>query len=369
MSVEIFPTSILDYTLDPERVAREPISPRDAARMMVVFRGSDRVEHRLVRDLPEYLRTGDLLVVNRTHVMAARLKMRRTSDGRAFEGLLESPISDRHWKAFIREAKRLHPGDRLMLVAPEATSVGPVLTVIGRAGEGVEVVFEGTASVESTIARFGWTPLPPYIRKARERSHFSDDAAVDRLDRDRYQTVYARSDAHESIAAPTAGLHFTPELLSAIQGMGVRRAELSLQVGAGTFKPVEASILSDHPMHREHFEVSAETLEALRQIERERDGGRGRIVAVGTTSVRALESLPDPLPEIGPWISDTALMILPNTPIRRVDVLMTNFHLPRSTLLSLVAAFVGVERLHRLYALAQCEGYRFFSFGDAMLIL
>jgi len=374
-----FPTSLLDYELAPERVAREPVTPRDAARMMVVHREAQRVEHRHARDLPEYLRPSDLLVVNRTHVMAARFKLRRESDGREFEGLLESPLGERRWKAFVRQARRLVAGDRLALIPPANSAVVPIegamapdsatVTVHGRADEGVDLGFDGTVPVESIIAAYGWTPVPPYIRRARERSQVVDGPETDRLDRDRYQTVYARSDAHESIAAPTAGLHFTPELLAAIERLGVRRVELSLQVGAGTFKPVESEFLDQHPIHSEHFEVPPATLEALREVDQRRRTGESRVVAVGTTCVRALESLPDPLPDDHGWSAEASLLILPDTPIRRVDVLLTNFHLPRSSLLSLVAAFVGIERLHELYALAQREGYRFFSYGDAMLIL
>jgi len=372
---ERVPTSILDYHLDPALIAREPASPRDAARLMVVHRRSGEVEHRIIRDLPKYLRASDLLVVNRTRVMPARLRLRRDTDGRESEALLESPLSDRRWRAFLKQSKRFRPGDRLILVGPEPRAEMAAMTVGARDGEAVEVTFEGDASVEQIISRFGWTPLPPYIRRARERVEVespSTDAEAERRDRVSYQTIYARADGHDSIAAPTAGLHFTGELLEEIARMGVRRVELTLQVGAGTFKPVECEYLDEHAMHRELFEVPAETLQALAAIEPVRAQGDGRVIAVGTTSVRALESLPTALAveSLGSaWQGATSLMITPTTQVRRVDALMTNFHLPRSTLLALVAAFVGIDRLHELYAIAQRERYRFYSFGDAMLIL
>lgn len=367
-----FPTSMLDYALDPERIAREPVQPRDAARMMVVHRESDRVEHRFVRDLPAYLQRGDLMVVNRTHVMAARIKLRRRSDGRLFEGLLDAPLGERRWRASIRQARRLHAGDRLDLIAPGPVSNEAIVAVLGRAGEGVEIAFEGSEALHRIIDAFGWTPLPPYIRKSRADHAVVDDGAIDQLDRSRYQTVYALPGQRESIAAPTAGLHFTPDLLEQIQQLGVARAEVRLQVGAGTFKPVETEFLEDHPMHAEFVEIPGETLAMLRAFEERRSRGAGRVLAIGTTTVRAIESLPDPLPDPsgdGSWSGETSLLILPDSPIRRVDALLTNFHLPHSTLLALVGAFVGMERLRRLYDLAQGEGYRFFSFGDAMLVI
>lgn len=396
---ERIPTSILDYDLDPGRVAREPASPRDAARMMVVHRSSDRVEHRLVRDLPEYLRSGDLLVVNATHVMPARLKLRRLSDGRLTEGLLESPRGDGRWHAFLLHAKRFRAGDRFELLPPEAPGGSPqaggpsaVVHLVGRVGELVEIAFEdergrsggghrgergGAAAgdgdpAREIVSRSGWTPLPPYIRKARALAGAAESGDADRRDRVAYQTVYAKAEGDGSIAAPTAGLHFTPELLWEIERRGVCRTEVMLRIGPGTFKPVETDYLDDHPIHSERVHVPARTLSLLREAESQRRIGAARVVAVGTTSVRALESLPEPAAwptSPAGWSDETSLMILPTTPIRRVDVLLTNFHLPRSSLMSLVAAFTGIERLRHLYDLAQQEGYRFYSFGDAMLIL
>lgn len=382
----MFPTAELDYELDPRVIATQPAEPRDSARMLVVHRDGDRVEHRRVRDLPEYLRPGDRLVLNRTRVMPARLRLRRIRDGRETEGLLETPLGGRRWVARIRHARRFHDGDRLELVPPTraGSGEGAVIRVHGRSGEGVVVSFEGEASMPMLIERFGWTPLPPYIVRAREHA---GSPVEDEEDRRHYQTVFASGDERPSIAAPTAGLHFTPGLLQAIESRGVGRIEVELQVGAGTFTPVDAEYLEQHRMHSEWYRASGAALAALREAETDRRAGRGRLIAVGTTSVRVLESLPDPLPDPpgapgsgSPIVADgsadaqgmageTTLMILPGTAIRRVDVLLTNFHLPRSTLLALVGAFVGLPRLKHLYAMAQREGYRFYSFGDAMLIL
>ncbi|MBM4113946.1 MAG: tRNA preQ1(34) S-adenosylmethionine ribosyltransferase-isomerase QueA [Phycisphaerae bacterium] len=378
-------TAELDYELDPRAIATQPAEPRDSARMLVVHRVDDRIEHRRVRDLPEYLRAGDRLVLNSTRVMPARLKLRRIGDGRETEGLLEEGLGDRRWAARIRHARRLRAGDRLELMAPrgpgEGVAEGAVVRVLGRRGEASVLEFEGVEAVDAIVRRCGWTPLPPYILKARQES---GDRGDDRADRDHYQTVFAVEDERPSIAAPTAGLHFTPELLRAAETLGVTRLDVELQVGAGTFKPVEAEFLEQHRMHSEWYRVPGPALAALRQTEELRRCRRARVIAVGTTSVRVLESLPDPLPSApaAPAVipaapprnqhgisGETTLMILPGTPIRRVDALLTNFHLPRSTLLALVGAFVGLERLKRLYETAQREGYRFYSFGDAMLIL
>lgn len=369
------PTSALEYELDPRRIATRPAEPRDSARMMVVHRREDRVEHRIVRDLPEYLRDGDRLVLNRTRVMPARLCLRRTRDGRETEGLLEWAIDQRRWHAMLRHARRFREGDRLELIPPpEALSGGmdngeasAFLRVAARTETGVIVEFEGDKPASSIIERFGWTPLPPYILKARDSQQVRE---LDRYDREHYQTVYAEGDDHPSIAAPTAGLHFTPELLGTIAAKSIPRLEVVLQVGAATFKPVETGFLEEHRMHAEWYQVPASTLAELARIEPMRRSGAARVIAVGTTSVRVLESLPEVLPaEPDPIVGETRLMIVPGTPIRRVDALLTNFHLPRSTLVALVAAFVGLDRLKSLYALAQREGYRFYSYGDAMLIL
>lgn len=300
----------------------------------------------------------------------------------------------------LRHTRRFRPGDRLELIAPNKVPSPPtptgggvdharplrsvegalnldpppaVLRVLGRREEGVVVEFEGEEPVESLIDRCGWVPLPPYILRARAgagRPLHTLGSGTEGFDREHYQTIFAQRDDHPSIAAPTAGLHFTPELLAAVRAKGVRRLEVVLQVGAGTFQPVETEFLEQHPMHAEWYRVPADSLAELARAEALRAAGTARVVAVGTTSVRVLESLADPLPPGDADLSDlTRLLILPTSPIRRVDALMTNFHLPRSTLLALVGAFVGLERLKALYAMAQREGYRFYSYGDSMLIL
>ena len=348
-------TDDLDYPFDERCIATQPAEPRDAARMMVVERASDRVHHARVRDLGDWLRAGDTLFVNRTRVAHARLVLRRERDGRVFEGLLAAPMGGDRWLLLARGGRRLHAGERLRLVAEDGSDA-EALCCLEKTREGWTVRFDAGVDAHAAIERAGRTPVPPYILKAR-----GDRPTPDALDRDRYQTVYATDARMHSVAAPTAGLHFTPELLARLQAAGVGRASVTLEVGLGTFKPVETEWLAHHAMHRERFEVPEETLAALR-------GGSGRRVVVGTTTVRALESLPPTLPA-GPWRDEASLLIQPGHAFRFVDALMTNFHLPRSTLLALVGAFVGLDRLKALYALAQREGYRFYSYGDCMLIV
>jgi S-adenosylmethionine:tRNA ribosyltransferase-isomerase len=350
-------TDDLDYPFDERCIATQPAEPRDAARMMVVERGSDRVHHAHVRDLGEWLRKGDTLVVNRTRVAHARLVLRRETDGRAFEGLLAAPVGTGRWLLLARGGKKLHAGERLAIVR-ESGEAADAVTCVEKTKEGWVVRFDEGVDAHAALERAGRTPVPPYILKARGEAERPDV-----FDRDRYQTVYANDSRMHSVAAPTAGLHFTADLLARLSTAGVRRAEITLEVGMGTFKPVETEWLAQHAMHRERFEVPAETLALLRTGET-----AGRRVVVGTTTVRALESLPDPLPEQA-WRDEASLMIQPGHRFRHVDALMTNFHLPRSTLLALVGAFVGLDRLKSLYALAQREGYRFYSYGDCMLIV
>ncbi len=349
----------LDYPFDPRHIAARPAEPRDAARMMVVERAGDRVHHACVRDLPQWLRGGDTLVVNRTRVRHARLALRRTSDGRMLEGLLAEPMERREWLLLVKGGRRLHAGDLLEVVDGRGERAA-TLQCLEKTREGWRVRVPEDQDLAAAIERAGQTPLPPYILRAR-----GEHALPEAFDRDRYQTVYADDRRMHSVAAPTAGLHFTPTLLEGLGNMGVGRTTVTLEVGMGTFKPVEAATLSAHAMHRERYEVPAETLGLLR---RRRAGQGGRLVVVGTTTVRSLESLPEPLPE-GTWSAESSLLIQPGHGFRHVDALMTNFHLPGSTLLALVGAFAGLDRLKSLYALAQREGYRFFSYGDCMLIL
>jgi S-adenosylmethionine:tRNA ribosyltransferase-isomerase len=366
MTVPDLDVDALDYPFDPVHVATAPAHPRDAARLMVVDRASGEVSHASVRDIGRWLGPGDALVVNRTAVLRARLIADDT------EGLLLEPMPDGSWRMLLRKAKRFRPGERLCLRRPGgAPGTGAdddrgvpgtdAVELIERSGEAWRVWLlagdEG-GGPDAVLERSGWTPLPPYILRSRvDRGEHVGDA----VDREEYETVYADAAQRASVAAPTAGLHFTPELLADLGRRGVQRAELVLHVGAGTFKPVDAPTLSAHPMHRERFHVPAATAALLRS------SPRPRLVAVGTTTVRALESMPDPVPAEG-HSADTGILISPGHRFRHVDAMITNFHLPRSTLLALVGAFVGLDRLKELYALAQREGYRFYSYGDAMFI-
>jgi S-adenosylmethionine:tRNA ribosyltransferase-isomerase len=311
-------TSELDYDLPPELIAQHPSARRDESRLLAYERASGAVRHRRFRDLPEELPDGSLVVVNDTRVVPARLRVRRETGGEA-EVLLLEPVEDGVWEALARPTRRLRAGARL----------GPV-ELLQHLGAGRWLVrLEGEPAGEA--------PLPPYITEPL-------------ADPGRYQTVYA--DEAGSAAAPTAGLHFTPELLARLD---IER--VTLHVGLDTFRPVTAEELADHEIHSERYHVEPAAWERIRAAE--------HVVAVGTTTVRVLESLARGAPLAG----RTELIVTPGFEFRRVDALVTNFHLPRSTLLALVMAFAGVEKIRRLYALAIEEGYRFYSFGDAMLLL
>ena len=333
-------TADFDYALPPDLIAQRPAEPRDAARLMVVSRGTRALAHRRVRDLPALLRAGDLLVLNDTRVMAARLAGTRADTGGRVELLLLRERGDGAWEALARPLRAARPGRRFRLDAAD----GPLgATVVGRAGEAAVVAFERPIDPASV----GSAPLPPYVRG------FDGDPA-------RYQTVYARE--ARSAAAPTAGLHFTPALFARLAAAGVERAFLTLEVGAGTFRPVRAEDPADHELPPERYRLPSATADAIRDA---RAGGR-RVVAVGTTVVRALEhALGQPG---GGAAGETALFIRPGHRFAVVDALLTNFHLPRSTLLMLVAAFAGRELVLDAYAQAVRERYRFYSFGDAMLL-
>lgn len=337
-----------DYELPPTAIAQHPIEPRDAARLLVDTGDDAPPLHRHVRDLPEILRSGDLLVVNTTRVLPARLRLRKTSGGavevllleRLDEGSLDEPGESR-WEALVRPSRKVPPGT---VVRPESDAPLSV-TVHDDLGDGRRVISVDSAGpLLAALEAGGTMPLPPYLTEGLD-------------DPERYQTVYARRPA--SAAAPTAGLHLTSDLLDRCAARGIERADVELVVGLGTFRPMTTERVDDHEMHTEWFDVPATTLDAC---ERTRAAG-GRIVAVGTTVVRALESAAS----TGDRSGRTALFIRPGHEFRMVDLLLTNFHLPRSSLLVMIDAFVG-PHWRELYGEALAEGYRFLSFGDAMLL-
>lgn len=334
-----------DFALPRELIAERPAEPRDAARLLVVR--PDRLEDRVVRELPALLEPGDLLVVNDTRVIPARLRGRR---GEArIEVTLFEPAGESTWRVLARPAKRLRAGDRIDF-APDFSAA-----VMGR-GEGGEVLLafdRGGAALMAVLEAHGEMPLPPYIRRP---------GGADEHDRADYQTVYARVPG--AVAAPTAGLHFTPALLEALDAAGVRRATVTLHVGAGTFLPMRGDDVAAHRIHAERGEITAATAAAINDARTE----GGRLVAVGTTTLRLLESAADPDGRIRPFAGDTELFILPGHRFRSADLLMTNFHLPRSTLFMLVCAFSGTARMRAAYAHAVASEYRFYSYGDASLL-
>jgi len=353
-------TELFDFDLPDERIALAPVDPRDAARMLVVRPGSHEVlTDRWVRDLPALLRPGDALVLNDTRVIPAALdgvRVRDTTSARVAFNLVKR-IDDTRWRAFARPAKRLAVGDRIRFGREGRVcllgELAATVTAKGAAGE-VELSFNLTgAYLDEAISILGEMPLPPYI--ALKRTAGSADHAT-------YQTVYAKRDG--AVAAPTAGLHFTADLLTALQQAGIARYDLTLHVGAGTFLPVKAEDTRDHNMHAEWGEISTETAAALNTI---RQGG-GRIVAAGTTALRLLESAALPDGTISPFRGETSIFITPGYKFRAVDILLTNFHLPRSTLFMLVSAFCGLDTMKSAYGHAIEEGYRFYSYGDASLL-
>jgi S-adenosylmethionine:tRNA ribosyltransferase-isomerase len=337
-----------DYALPPDRIAQEPAEPRDAARLLVLDRGDGTLRDARVADLGAYLRAGDCLVVNDTRVLPARLLGRLEGGERAAEVLLLEPVDD-EWAVLLRPARRCPVGTRLVLADGAARAT---VTAREEAGRG-RIRLEWPGPVEALLEAHGVPPLPPYIH--RHRKPGGEDWA-------RYQTVYARHPG--AVAAPTAGLHFTPGLLAGLAARAVEVHPVTLHVGPGTFRPVRARRVAEHRMEPERFEVPRLTAAAVRRARAE---GR-RIVAVGTTTVRCLETAADPEGGVAAGTGRTGLTILPGHRFRAVDALLTNFHLPRSSLLLLVAAFAGRERVLRAYAHAIAAGYRFYSYGDAMLI-
>ena len=339
-----------DIHLTPDQIAQTPLPRRDASRLMVVDRAAGTISHRVFTDLPELTAPGDLMVVNRSRVVKARLLGTRIGSGAPAEVFLLQPLGDDRYEAMVSPGGKLKPG-RVVQVADGFTV--EILEVTERRTRIVRVQAAAPfESIEQAIDAHGHIPLPPYIERA-------DDAA----DVDRYQTVYAREPG--SVAAPTAGLHFTPELLAALDARGVRRGEVVLHVGAGTFKPVETDDPADHQMHEERYVVPDSTAQALIET---RAAGK-RVWAVGTTSVRTLESAADPGRTVRAGAGETRIFLRPPARPQVVDVLVTNFHLPRSTLIMLVATFAGYDLTMRAYREAIAARYRFYSYGDAMAIV
>lgn len=344
MDVDLF-----DFDLPPERIALRPASPRDAARMLVLDGAGPggATRDRLVSDLPGELRRGDLLVFNDTRVIPAQLEGLR---GEARIGAtLHKREGPRRWRAFIRNAKRLRDGETIDFGA------GVTAIAADRAEDGSFALdFAGDEPVELLLERAGRMPLPPYIAARRP---------TDARDADDYQTMFANEPG--AVAAPTAALHFTPELMTALEAAGIGHVTLTLHVGAGTFLPVKAEDTDDHKMHAEWGRIDAATAD---RINATRAAG-GRVIAIGTTSLRLIESATDDAGQVHPFEGDTAIFITPGVRIRGIDGLMTNFHLPKSTLFMLVSALMGLERMQAAYAHAISDGYRFYSYGDASLLL
>ncbi len=348
-------TSDFDYHLPPELIAQEPAQRRDESRLMVLHRATRRIEHRCFVDILEYLRPGDCLVLNDTKVIPARLIGRRPTGGRT-EVLLLEPAGDeggrgvesRVWQALVRPGRRTRPGT--VIDFPGGRLKATVTKELGKGVKLVKLKYDG--ELWPILARVGQAPLPPYIRRDAPRAE----------DTGRYQTVYARLPG--AVAAPTAGLHFTEELLQRIREANVTTASITLHVGLGTFKPVDVERIEDHEMHAERFQISPETADAIGECR----ASEGRVVAVGTTATRTLESACDDGGEVRPIEDRSDLFIYPGYQFRAIDMLLTNFHLPRSTLLMLVAALCGQEFILEAYAEAVRQGYRFYSYGDAMLV-
>lgn len=335
--------SDFNFDLPQELIAQQPLARRSDSRMLHLPRAGGQVCDRTFRDLPDFLSEGDLLVFNNTRVIPARLFGRKETGGRV-EVMLERLVNDSECLAQIRSSKTPRAGTLIEL------EDGSALQVTGREGSFFKLRLAGGGLGEK-LEQLGHMPLPPYIER--------EDTAADR---ERYQTVYARHPG--AVAAPTAGLHFDDESLAELDSRGIERAEVTLHVGAGTFQPVRCDDIADHQMHAEHLEVSAAVCEAVRRT-RERGG---RVIAVGTTAIRSLETAAGS-GELKPYSGDSRIFIYPGYQFRVVDGLVTNFHLPESTLLMLVCAMAGIEQTLSAYRHAVSEGYRFFSYGDAMLVL
>ncbi|HJA68730.1 MAG TPA: tRNA preQ1(34) S-adenosylmethionine ribosyltransferase-isomerase QueA [Firmicutes bacterium] len=335
---------MFDYELPKEFIAQTPVEPRDHSRLLVYNRQTDSIQHRHFYNLPEYLRAGDVLVINETRVLPARLMGRRETGG-IIELLLLNRREKDIWETLARPGRRIRPGERLIFSEKLSADV---LRILEDGGRLVRFNYEGI--FEEILDELGQMPLPPYITERLE-------------DKERYQTVYSKENG--SAAAPTAGLHFTPELLEVIKGMGVKIVPVLLHVGLGTFRPVKVADVSQHKMHSEYYSVSAQAAQSINEAK----AAGGRIFSVGTTSTRVLETACGEDGLIKAQSGWTDIFIYPGYKFKCVDCLITNFHLPQSTLLMLVSALCSREKILEIYEEAKREKYRFFSFGDAMLIL
>ena len=356
MKVDLF-----DFELPENRIALRPAEPRDSARLLHVPAAESSFVDRHIRDLPEILKAGDVIVVNDTRVIPARLDgIRRRGEAVArMEVMLHKRESDNRWRAFVRPAKKLKEGERISFGSGDESAaclMGELHADVTEKGEGGEILLDFSLSgpaLDDAIINLGHMPLPPYI--AGKRAEDSKDSAD-------YQTLFANEPG--AVAAPTAGLHYTPELVARLEGAGIRIVRVTLHVGAGTFLPVKAEDTDDHKMHAEWGTVSPDVAQALNEA---RAKG-GRIIATGTTSLRILETATDDAGIVHAFSGDTSIFITPGYRFKAIDILLTNFHLPRSTLFMLVSAFSGLERMRAAYAHAIDHDYRFYSYGDACLL-
>ena len=349
MEHDLTKTAAYDYNLPKELIAQDPAEPRDSSRLMVVHKNDGSTEDRIFRDITAYLNPGDLLVLNDTRVLPARVEGVKKSGehGAHVEIFFLNPGgAPNEWTALVRPGRKLPEGTKVALDADTEVTVG------ARLEDGLRtLIFAKDADPLAIIHKFGKTPLPHYITDTHAEP-------------ERYQTVYAKAEKENSVAAPTAGLHFTPELLQKLEDKGVPHVFVTLRVGLGTFRPVKAENIADHIMHEEFCEIPPETAEAINAAKKR----SGRVVAVGTTVVRTLESFAQRYGKIVPGALDTRLFISPGFEFRVIDALITNFHLPMSTLLMLVSAFGGYDTMMSAYSEAVRKRYRFFSFGDSMFI-
>lgn len=347
-------TDQLDYELPEDLIAQHPSAQRCQSRMLVLHRADGGLEDRLFADLPEYLRAGDCLVLNDTKVLPARFFCRKATGGR-LEGLFLEETAEGCWKVLLKNAGKLKPGARLTFLDRQGR-LRQDMEVLERLGEGQWIIRPVSAApAEVILHAIGTAPLPPYIKRPVCPEHPEEDLS-------RYQTVYARRPG--AVAAPTAGLHFDKTLMERLERMGVRTAYLTLHVGLGTFRPIQTETLEEHTMHSERYEISPQAAEIINTAAKT----GGRIIAVGTTSVRTLETAAEN-GQVLASAGQTDLFTTPGYSFKIVDAMITNFHLPRSTLLALVAAFAGLETIKTAYRHAVQERYRFYSYGDAMLIL